>query len=286
MLVIKTENGLKIATGTEERENPFDVKRGTNGRNYVTLSSVGSDRLNVAEGNSKTGSNVINFNFPIEMTCNHACECYKNATCYACNGCYLFANNQALYSENLNFFNNNPYHVFIDALQLVIDKTGYKLFRYFTCGDIPNSRFLDCMVTLAERNPDVKFWTYTKKYHIVNSYISENGGFPSCAAIPENLKIIFSHWLNEDGTYFPMDNPYNLPTSEFIPYGREELKEKVTHICPCSDPSVNATCATCDHPCYTLKNGESMALLEHSTKQTKERDKAIKTAKQAIKKGV
>ena len=277
MLVIRTETGLKIVTGTEERKNPFDVKKGANGRNYVTLSSVGSDRLNVAEGNSKTGSNVINFNFPIEMTCNHACECYKNATCYACNGCYLFANNQALYSENLNFFNNNSDDDFMNALQLVIDKTGYKRFRYFTCGDIPNIRCIDCMVSLAKRNPSVKCWSYTKKYNLVNTWIDNNGN------LPENLVIIFSHWMNEDGTYFDMHNPHNLPTSEFIPYGREELKEKVTHICPCSDPTVNATCATCDHPCYTLKNGESMALLEHSTKQTKERDKAIKTAKQAIK---
>ena len=219
---------------------------------------------------------MINFNFPIELTCNHACECYKNATCYACNGCYLFASNQALYSENLNFYNTCDNETFINALQLVIDKTGYKLFRYFTCGDIPNNRFIDCMVSLAKRNPTVKFWSYTKKYNIVNSWIDSNG------SLPENLVIVFSHWMNENGTYFEMYNPHNLPTSEFIPYGREELKNNVTHICPCSDPTVNATCATCDHPCYSIKNGESMALLEHSTQQTRERDKAIKTAKKAI----
>ena len=76
-----------------------------------------------------------------------------------------------------------------------------------------------------------------------------------------------------------------MPTSEFIPLGKEELKDTVTHICPCSDPSVNVTCATCDHPCYTLKQGESMALLEHSTKRTKKRDKEIRTAKKALKGG-
>ena len=105
-----------------------------------------------------------------------------------------------------------------------------------------------------------------------------NGG-----ELPENLTIIFSHWLNSDGTYYPMDNRHNLPTSEFIPFGMEKLAEKVTHICPCSDPTVKATCATCDHACYSLKKGESMALLEHSTKATKARDKAIKEAKKALK---
>ena len=98
------------------------------------------------------------------------------------------------------------------------------------------------------------------------------------------MVIIFSHWMNDDGSYYPMDNPHDLPTSEFIPYGREDLKEKVTHVCPCSDPSVLATCETCDHPCYTLKKGEMMGLLEHSTKQTKQRDKEIRLAKEQLKK--
>ena len=58
MLVIRTGNRLRIAVNNEKRENPFEIKKGCNGRNYVVLSSVGSDRLNVAEGNSKTGNNT------------------------------------------------------------------------------------------------------------------------------------------------------------------------------------------------------------------------------------
>ena len=62
--------------------------------------------------------------------------------------------------------------------------------------------------------------------------------------------------MNEDGTYFPMNNPYNFPTSEFIPLGKEKLAKHVTHICPCSDPNVVSTCDNCDHPCYELNFGE------------------------------
>lgn len=167
----------------------------------------------------------------------------------------------------------------VESFQLVIDLTGCKLWRYFTCGDIADSRFLQVMVRLAENNPSVKFWSYTKKYEIVNNWIAKNG------KLPQNLRIIFSHWLNDDGSYFPMSNPYNLPTSEFIPLGREDLVKTVTHVCPCSDPSVVATCATCDHPCYDLMEGQSMALLEHSTSRTKARDKAIKAEKQKVKAG-
>lgn len=278
MTITKENDKLTILSGNYDREKKYAVSVGHNGKNYVTIETVSENVLHVSEGNSKTGNNVFNFNFPIEYTCKHSCECYKNGSCYACNGCYNFASNQAIYSENYNFFRNSTEKEFTDAIQTVINELNYKLFRYFTCGDIPNQKFVDCMVKLAKDNPDIMFWSYTKKYEIINRWIDENGN------LPENLTIIFSHWMNENGSYFPMNNPHNLPTSEFIPLGKEYLTETVTHICPCSDPSVIATCATCENPCYKLKKGQSMGLLEHSTKQTKERDKKIRTAKENLKK--
>lgn len=140
--------------------------------------------------------------------------------------------------------------------------------------DILNGRFFDCMVQVAKACPAVRFWTYTKKYEIVNKWIDKNG------PLPGNLTVIFSHWLNEDGSYFPMNNRHNLPTSEFIPYGKEELLKTVDHVCPCSDPDIFTTCATCPNPCYELKPGQSMALCGHSTKATKERDKWLKAEKE------
>ena len=277
MTILKKENGEILVIDNFTREKPFIIAKGSNGKNYVVNNTVSNEFLHIFSGNSKTGEKVVNFNFSIEYTCDHTCECYKDAKCYAESGCYLFSDNQAKYTENVNFFNHATDDEMIAAIQKAIDYFEYSLFRYFTCGDIPNSRFLNIMVHIALNNPGIKFWSYTKKYNIVNKWIDENG------ALPDNLVIIFSHWLNEDGTYFPMDNRHNLPTSEFIPYGKEYLKDTVTHICPCSDPDVIATCATCEHPCYSLKHGESMALLEHSTKATKERDKAIKAAKAAKK---
>ena len=78
-----------------------------------------------------------------------------------------------------------------------------------------------------------------------------------------------------------MDNKYSFPTSEFIPMGREELLNSVTHVCPCSDPTRNDHCENCKTPCYELKYGESMALVEHSTERTKARDNTIKAMKKA-----
>lgn len=257
----------------------FEIKKGENGLNYVSAFDVSSVIHVTAKGNSKTGSPVGSYNFPVEQSCNHKCECYKSKACYACGGFYQMPDNMKLYAENLSYFLTHTSEEFIESFCENLKANGNKLFRYFTIGDILNRRFFDCMIENARRMPNVHFWSYTKKYNIVNAWVEENG----IENFPENLTIIFSHWLNEDGTYFPMENPYNFPTSEFIPAGKEYLAETVTHICPCSDPNVLTTCATCEHACYTLKHGESMALLEHSTSRTKQRDKAVKAAHNAIK---
>ena len=255
----------------------YTVKTGKNGKAYVTKETVKA-YFHATDGNEKTGK-AGNYNLPIEYTCKHDCECYKDGSCYACNGCYNFYDNQAQYTENYNFFMQADDETFIAYISWFIWKEKLTLFRYFTCGDIPNTRFFRLVHEIARRNPQVKFWLYTKKYSIVNSYYDENG----IASKPENLTVLFSHWMNKDGSYYPMNNPYNLPTSEFIPFGREDLKAKVTHVCPCSDPDSIATCETCDKPCYNLSFGESMGLCEHSTSQTKARDAELHSAKSARK---
>jgi len=251
----------------------YEMKQGQNGKKFVKKESVPAI-FHATDGNSKTGK-AGNYNLSIEYTCNHKCECYSKGNCYACHGCYQFASNQAQYTENYNYYLQNDAETIAQTITDYIKQKKLSLFRYFTCGDIPGEKFMHVMAIAAVKNPGVKFWTYTKKYHIVNAFVDKYGS----DAIPENLVIIFSHWLNDNGEYFPMNNKYDFPTSEFIPLGKEELAKTVTHICPCSDPTVNVTCATCDHACYTLKHGESMALLEHSTQRTKERDKAIKAEK-------
>lgn len=259
-------------------ENPYTVATSQNGKKYVDFHTVKRDELNLSLENSKVGQ-VLGFNLPIHYSCDHRCECYKDGKCYACAGCYNFMSNQALYSENLAFYFYHTETEFIDAIcDAIASNPKYKLFRWFECGDILSYTFFKSMVEVARRNPDVTFWTYTKKYDIVNRYADDNG----VDAIPQNLTVIFSHWMNKDGSYFPMENPHSFPTSEFIPMGREELTETVTHICPCSDPSVIAQCATCDHPCFKLAHGQSMALLEHSTPETRKRDKEVKAAHMAL----
>ena len=258
-------------------------------RKIIDVNSFKAEKIHVVVGNAKVGKHVMTFSFPTWYSCNHGCECFTGTAehrppCYAMQGCYNFLSVQFAHAENFKFFMDNDSRTFIDAINAEIKKHARSCnkFRWFTAGDILNRRFLECMVTAAVENPGVKFWTYTKKYNIVNKWIDENG----LDTMPKNLTIVFSHWLNDNGTYFPMDNRHNLPTSEFIPLGREEKAKNVTFICPCSDPNVVANCETCEHCCADLKCGQSQALLEHSTKRTKARDKAVQAAHKKIKRGV
>lgn len=252
----------------------YVIANGQNGAKYALYESVPGTFLTLPIGtNSKIG-NAMSYSHSIEYTCNHTCECYKEQNCYGCHGCYLFGSNQATYTNNYKFYRLNGSKVFAAAVIDAIKKNHVKRFRWFGVGDIVDTPFLQAMVEIAKACPKVEFWGYTKKYQIVNNWIDANGD------LPVNLVLIFSHWLNKDGTYFPMDNRHNLPTSEFVPVGMEHIIDTTKgHVCPCSDPDFIGTCADCETPCSRLKKGEAMYLLEHSTAAARDRDKAIHKAR-------
>ena len=151
----------------------------------------------------------------------------------------------------------------------------------FAVGDILNIEFIEMMVNVGKACPDVKFWGYTKKYMLVNHYI-ENRMHGDAETFHALTGLIFSHWRNQDGSFFEMLNPYKMPLSEFIPLGNESDAAQADHICPCSNPDVFENCCNCSNPCYDPQLGQSMALLEHSTSRTAARDKSIKQAHKAI----
>lgn len=263
------------------QETEYTVYRTKYGFKAVDTETVTTNRFNYSKGNSKLGEHVLNYGMDIMHTCT-TCECKTKGNCYGVHGLFQFGSNMQRAAENFMFWFANGPEAMREAIQSAIDENqDCEKFRHFEIGDIPNERYLaEVMIPIAIANPGTKFWTYTKKYEIVNRFVDKYG----LTAIPENLTIVFSHWMNEDGTYFPMDNRYSFPTSEFIPVGKEEeLLPHITHICPCSNPDVIAHCEDCDHPCHDLKHGESMALLEHSTKASAKRDKALKAAHKALK---
>ena len=275
-----TEKKIDKKSGRE-----YTIETAKNGFKYVP-----ADRdhgalpiMHVTSGNTKTGTDhLLAWGHGIEQSCNHACECYSKRICYGMHGFYqMYLVNQLYLADNLLYIRENGYEKTADDIIAEIKRTKCRKFRWFTVGDILNIDFIHMMVKIGKACPETEFWGYTKKYMLVNHYIEKymNG---NAELFLKYTGLIFSHWRNEDGTDFEMLNPYHMPTSEFIPFGMEDEAKKADHICPCSDPDVYENCCNCSNPCYRLKIGQSMALLEHSTAQTKARDKAIAQAHKAI----
>lgn len=278
----------KIQKHDKRSGRDYMLTTASNGLNYVmpTLEDGALPILHIASGNTKTGNDhVLCYGHSIPLTCDNTCECYTEKVCYGCTGNYVrYPVNQLYLADNLLYLMTYGYEAMTQAIIDEIKRTHCKYYRWFTVGDIRNLEFIEMMVNVGKACPNVKFWGYTKKYMLVNHYIETrmNG---DAETFLRYTGLIFSHWRNKDGSFFKMINPYNMPTSEFIPFGMETEAEKANHICPCSNPDVYENCCNCSNPCYELKLGQSMALLEHSTAETKARDKAISQAHKAIKSG-
>lgn len=261
----KYKNNLKLEHSTIDNGKKFG---------YIDFKKVDTETLNIPVGsNSKLGKNVASISFPIWNTCRHDCECFREKKCYGCNGCYNFTDNQIRYAENLAYFNSHDVDTIVNNIKTKLYNKVDTL-RFFGIGDF-TPKILEVFVELARTCEWLTVYCYTKKYDMVNSYVDKMG----LDYIPGNATIIFSHWLNSDGTYLEMNNKYSFPTSEFIPLGKEYLLKSVTYVCECSNPEYPGKCETCNHSCKNLSFGQSMALIEHSTKETKERDKALKISR-------
>jgi hypothetical protein len=118
-------------------------------------------------------------------------------------------------------------------------------------GEIPSYEYLLHMVKTAENNPDVYFYTYTKRFEWVETYLKYNSSFPN------NLVVNMSIWHKN------YNNPYNLP--EFIyDDGTEEDVAQLPH-CPAVDKNgrdTGITCAKCRR-CLRAKNGSKIAVYAH-----------------------
>lgn len=258
----------------------YETGIGQNGMKIVKPESTPGNELHYTIENSKLGL-CLNIGFSIENTCMHNCECYSEKLCYGCHGCFTFGSNLAFAANNYRFIKTHTKAEIVEEFKRIIDGNPYITdFRYFEIGDIPNREFLEIMIETCKYGKAIEFWAYTKKYHIVNRYVDDMG----LNAIPKNLVIVFSHWKNRDGSYYPMKNPYKFPTSEFLPVGSENESVNYTHVCPCSNPDYIGHCTNgCDHPCKRLKHGESMVLLEHSTSASAKRDKELSAIRKAQK---
>lgn len=174
----------------------------------VILSEMKKDLSDVhvciSKGNRKIGR-VMNVSTMPLLACGNCKECA--GYCYDVKACVRFPEN-VLKNRVKNYalakYNRDRY--FEEIATACSRRRKNFFFRWHVAGDILDNDYLERMCKMAEMFPHFRFWTYTKMYSLVNTYVAEHGG-SMAAAIPSNLIIMFSEW---DG--LKLDNPYNFPT--------------------------------------------------------------------------
>ena len=221
--------------------------------------------VHVQDGNRKVGKGIYTINLlagdkPLTKkdgtqltnicgTCSGCCDKCKG-DCYAIRTQVFRNNNIPSWADN-TILATQEIDTFFNEIQQFIDRSMVAAVRYHAFGEIPSYEYLLNMAKVADNNPTITFYTYTKRYSWLERYLEEKGSFPS------NLVINVSIWHKN------YDNPAGFP--EFIyDDGTEEDVAKLPH-CPAVDKNgheTGMTCAKCKR-CLKAKKGSKIAVYAH-----------------------
>ncbi len=195
---------------------------------YIQFLANKSNQISMNNTNSKLGADCLNLAMPL-TTCRWDAPCRKG--CYANKGTQKFANVQATYYRNLRLYEKDS-EDFFDQMYCKIAHSKQSKVRLFDAGDLPSFEFLDRLVKVCKRIPDVKFMFFTKKYEIVNCYIA-------LYTLPDNLNIIFSAWDKN----WTVPNPHNLAIA-YVDFKDKDMNSDIPkYAFKC--PGRESTCSDC-----------------------------------------
>lgn len=197
--------------------------------------------VSISRGNEKMGV-IQSVSLPSGITC-RPCACIEK--CYARRIERLRKSVRRAYQNNYHILLTEP-EVYWREVEAAIMLSRY--FRFHVSGDIPNADYLLQMVQIAGRNGHCQILCFTKRYELINAYLSGGGIFPN------NLHIVFSAWAG-----LSMVNPFSLPEAHVRYRNGSTTAAKTAHEC-----GGNCTeCAITDDGCWVLKNGEQVVFNEH-----------------------
>ena len=159
-------------------------------------------KLVISNGNSKIGR-CMNVSLAPIITCGNCKEC--KCFCYDVKACLQYTNVRDARARNTVLALKHRDKFFNAIDKKCSRRRTNKYFRWHVSGDIVDYNYFENMVAIAKEFPDFTFWTYTKNYDVVDSYVSNNGNSKE-NAIPENFHVMYSEW---DG--MPIVNPYGFP---------------------------------------------------------------------------
>ena len=115
----------------------------------------------------KLGVGIGTVNLPAIQSCRSDAPCKKG--CYACKGNFSYPKVKTSLQKNLDAYVEDPDR-FFNVLHNQLEMIPYRFFRWFSAGDIYDTRFLEGMCCLARKHKGTQFLCFTKKYELVNEY--------------------------------------------------------------------------------------------------------------------
>lgn len=120
-------------------------------------------RYLLSRGNIKVSERVGIFNLPSIKSCLNCKDCHE--TCYSKQREIMFPNVRERRDYNLNLVKTNLC-LFKEKINKQVTKQGLKIVRIHESGDFINEDYIEAWRDLAVRNPDVRFYGYTKTFSI------------------------------------------------------------------------------------------------------------------------
>lgn len=207
-----------------------------NKQEYIDYLANKSNEICMSNRNSKTGIACLNLAMPV-CVCREDAPCKK--TCYACKGAQQISTVQGAYYRNLRLYHDNP-DDFFEQVYCRVKFSGLPKVRLFDSGDFPDTEFLERLVEVCKKTPNIKYMAFTKKYELVNEYLDKHN------KLPDNLNIIFSAW----DKLWDVPNPHNLGVA-YVDFDDKRLNPefpKNAFVCP----GRASTCSACG-ACWSKK---------------------------------
>lgn len=155
-------------------------------------------KLHISEGNGKTlipsfnllagGKNHDYDGYTPKTIKKNGLECIKGTCLFDCPGCY--AKKMTRYPDvfknllaNTITANEEPEKIG-NYVKAYCSINWTRVFRWHDSGDIPSKKYLKMMIKTAEETPETRFYTYTKRFDLLEEI----------EKLPENLIINLSPW--------------------------------------------------------------------------------------------
>lgn len=190
--------------------------------------------ISINNGNEKTGIGCFTLSMPAGITCRPDAPCAKG--CYAKKGRQTFPNVCSAYYKNYRIWQETP-NAFEGQLDAFLTFAGISLIRLNDSGDFPDGEYLAMLCRVFAKHPEVKGLAYTKKFDLVNKFLSGGG------IIPDNFTIRFSAWDKK----FKIDNPFNLPMA-YVDFKQKSDNPEIpsnAFECKCGKEITCSACRVC-----------------------------------------